>query len=79
MAQRRITEADTPTIWVGIIPSGLISNTPPSSSHFYARCAPAATLQIIFILAWVRHEADFHTQWHGLGSSGKQLLKQMWR
>ena len=38
MVQGKITEADTPTIWLGTAPSGLISSPPLSSRHFYARC-----------------------------------------
>jgi len=34
--QRKITEADKPTIWLGATPSRLISDTPPSFPHFYA-------------------------------------------
>jgi len=36
MVQGKITEADTTTIRLGHTPSGLISNLPPSSPHFYA-------------------------------------------
>jgi len=38
MVQGKITEADTPTIWLGATPPGLISDAPPSSPHFYAGC-----------------------------------------
>jgi len=33
--QGKITEADTPTIRLGATPSGLITEPPPSSPHFY--------------------------------------------
>jgi len=36
MVQRKITNADTPTIWMGATPFGLICDTPPSSQHFCA-------------------------------------------
>jgi len=38
MVQGKITEADTLTIRLGTTPSRLISNSPPSSPHFYAGC-----------------------------------------
>ena len=40
LVQGKITEADIPTIQLGATatPSGLISDPPPSSPHFYARC-----------------------------------------
>jgi len=43
IVQGKITEADTPTIWVGATSSRLNSGPPPSSPHFYAGC-PTATL-----------------------------------
>jgi len=45
--QGKITEADTPTIWLGTTPSRLISDPPPSSlPHFMPDTLPAATLPI---------------------------------
>jgi len=38
MVQGEISEADTPTIRLGATPSGLISDPPPSSSHFNTGC-----------------------------------------
>jgi len=38
MVQGKITEVDTPTVQLGATPSELISEPPPSSPHFYARC-----------------------------------------
>ena len=35
---REDNRADTPTIWLGATPPGLISDAPPSSPHFYAGC-----------------------------------------
>jgi len=46
MAQGKKAEADTPTIWLGAIPSGLISDPPPSSSIFMLDALPAATLPL---------------------------------
>ena len=38
MVQGKKTEANAPPIRLGSIPSGLISDPPPSFPHFYARC-----------------------------------------
>jgi len=46
MVQGKTTEADTPTIWLGATPSGLISNLHPSSPIFTPDALPAATLPI---------------------------------
>jgi len=47
MVQGQITEADTPTIWLGATPCRLISDPPPSSlPHFMPDAFPAATLPI---------------------------------
>jgi len=47
MVQGKITEADTPTIWMGAIPSVLISKLPSVSRPFFARDAfPTATLPL---------------------------------
>ena len=40
MVQREISEADTPTIWLGATPSVLISNPPSSSPLFCAATLP---------------------------------------
>jgi len=55
MVQGEISEADTPTIWLGATPSGLISNSdpPPSSPHFL-RWMPFLLQPSQFILAWDR-------------------------
>ena len=44
MVQGKITDTDTPTIWMGTTPSGLISDPPPSFPHFKLDALPAATL-----------------------------------
>jgi len=47
MVQGKITEADTPTIQLGGAPSGLISDSPPSSLPIFTLdVLPAATLPI---------------------------------
>jgi len=38
MVQGERSKADTVIIWLGTTPSGLISDPPPSSLHFYAWC-----------------------------------------
>jgi len=63
MVQGKITEAGTPSIWMGATPSGLISDPPLSSHHFYARCPSKFLAQPShFILAWDRHQIY---QWLG--------------
>jgi len=63
MAQGKITEADTPTIRLGATPSKPISDTPPSSPHFYAgrpSCHNPPTLSWL----WTGTKyAGLHTQW----------------
>jgi len=49
MVQGETSQADTPTIWLGATPYGLISN-PPASSHLYAKC-PSRRNPTQFILA----------------------------
>jgi len=46
MVQGKISAADTPTIRLGVTPSGLISDPPPSSPIFTPDALPAATLPI---------------------------------
>jgi len=46
MVQGRITEADTPTIPMGVTPSGLISDPPPTSLIFTPDALPVATLPL---------------------------------
>jgi len=47
MVQGRLTEADTPTIWLGATPSGLNQCPPPLSPHIFYRpdAIPAANQQ----------------------------------
>jgi len=54
MVQGKITEADTPTIWLGATPSGLISDPPPSFP-FLCRM-PFLPQPSHFILAWDRQQ-----------------------
>jgi len=44
--QGKLSEADTPTIQVGVTPSGLISDPPPSSAILTPDAIPGATLPI---------------------------------
>jgi len=46
MVQGKITKADTPTYWLGVIPSRLISDPPPSSPIFAPDALPVATPQL---------------------------------
>jgi len=46
IVQGEISEAETPTIWMGATPSRLISNPPPSSPIFTLDALPAATFPI---------------------------------
>jgi len=67
IVQGKITEADTPTSRLGAIPSGLRSDPPPSSPHFYAgypffRCA---TLPTLSWLGTGTKYAGLYAQWRG--------------
>jgi len=55
MVQGKISEADTPTIWLGATPSRLISDSPPSSPQFLC-WIPFLLQHSHFILAWDRHQ-----------------------
>ena len=55
MVQREMSEADTLTIQLGIIPSGLISDSPPSSPIFLCQM-PFLRQPSQFVLAWDRHQ-----------------------
>jgi len=46
MVQGKITEADTPTIWLGATSSELISDPPPSCPIFTPDVLPVATLPL---------------------------------
>jgi len=57
MVQGKITEADTPTIWMGATPSGLINDPPSSLPHPQFLCRMPFLLQPShFLLAWDRHQ-----------------------
>jgi len=64
MVQGKITEADTPTIRVGVTPSGLTSDPPPSSPIFMPDALPAATLPLSWLGTGTKY-AGLHTQWLG--------------
>jgi len=55
MMQGKTTEADTPTVWLGTTPSGLISDPPPSFIPFLCRM-PFLLQPSHFILALDRHQ-----------------------
>jgi len=63
--QGKITEADTPTIGLGAIPSGLISDPPPSSPIFRQDALLATTLPLYSWLGTGTKYAGLHTQWCG--------------
>jgi len=63
--QGKITEADTLTIWVGTTPSGLISDPPSSSPHFYAGCPSCCNPPTLSWLWTGTKNAGLHIQWHG--------------
>jgi len=46
LVQGEISEADTPTVWLGATPSGLTSDPPPSSPIFTPDALPALTVPI---------------------------------
>jgi len=56
MVQGKITDADTPSIWMGSIPSGLISDPPPSPPSPILRQMPFLLQPSHFSLAWGRHQ-----------------------
>jgi len=62
MVQGKITEADTPTIQMGDIASGLISDPPPSSPYFYARCPSCHNPPNLSWLVTGTKYAGLHTQ-----------------
>jgi len=66
MVQGEISEADTLTIRLGATPSGLISNPPPSSPHFYARCPSCRNPPNLSWLGTGTKYAGLHTQWLGI-------------
>jgi len=63
MVQGKITEADTPTIRLGATPSRLISDPPPSSRHFSARCPFCRNPPNLSWLGTGTKYVGLHTQW----------------
>jgi len=63
VVQGKITEAYTPTIWLGATPSRLISNPRPSSPHFLARCPSCHSPSTSSWLGTGTKYAGLHTQW----------------
>jgi len=62
MMQGKITEAETPTIWLGTTPSGLISDPPLSSPHFYIGCPSYRNPPTLSWLGMGTKYAGLHTQ-----------------
>ena len=65
MVQGKITEADTPTIWLDATPLGLISDLPPSCPNFYAGCPSCHNPPTLSWLGTGTKYAGLHTQWRG--------------
>ena len=65
MVQGEISEADTPTVWLGATPSGLISDPPPSFLYFHTRCPSCCNPPNLSWLGTDTKYAGLHTQ--GLG------------
>jgi len=63
MVQREMSEADTLTIQLGIIPSGLISDSPPSSPIFCARCPSCGNPPNLSWLGTGTKYIGLHTKW----------------
>jgi len=65
VVQGEISEADTPTIWLGATPSGLISDPSPKSLHFYMGCPSCHNSPTLSWSGTVTKYAGLHTQWCG--------------
>jgi len=63
VVQGKITEEDTPTIWLGDTPSELISGPPPPSRHFYAGCPSCCNPPTLSWLGTGTKYAGLHTRW----------------
>ena len=63
--QRKITEADTLTIWLDATPFWLISDPPPSSPHFCTGCPSCHNPPTLSWVGTGTKYAGLHTQWHG--------------
>jgi len=72
MVQGNITEAETPTIRLGATPSGLISDPPPSSPHFYAKCPSCRNPPTLSWLGTGTKYAGLRIQWRGFTSHSTQ-------
>jgi len=68
MVQGEISAADTPTVQLGATPSGLISDPPPSSRHFYVGCPSCHNPPTLSRLWTGTKYAGLHTQWLGNGT-----------
>jgi len=75
VVQGKIT--DTPSICLGAIPSGLISDPPLSSPPFYARCPSCRIPPNLSLLGTDTKYAGLHTQW--LGYLPLQSYLILWR
>jgi len=74
--QGKITDADTPTIWLGTTPSTLISDPPPSSPHFYIGCPSCYNPPNLSWLGTGTKYAGLHTQWRDYLSHTEGRRKQ---
>jgi len=75
MVQGKITEADTLTIRLGATPSGLISNPPPSSHHFYAGCPSCRNPPTLSRLGTGTKHAGLHTQRCGFSIACTSIIR----
>jgi len=73
MVQGKITEANTPTIWLGATPCGLISDPPASSPKIYARCPLCHNLPTLSWLGTGTKYTGLHGQWRGLACKNLNL------
>ena len=65
---------ETPTIQLGTTPSGLISNRPPLSPHFYAVRPSCHNLPNLSWLGTGTRYAGLHIQWPGYGGIGQTII-----
>jgi len=63
MVQKKITKANTQAIWVGATLSGLISDPPPSSPIFHARCPSCCNPLTLSWLGTSTKYVGLHTQY----------------
>jgi len=69
MVEGKITEADTPTIWLGATPSGLISDAPLSFPVFYTRYPSCHNAPNLSWLGTGTKYAGLHIQCCGISNS----------